>query len=182
MSKIGKQPIEIPDKVEVQLEGGMVKIKGPKGSLEKKFPKIVTIEQKDKEILVSVTRKDKMATSLHGTVRSILANVVKGVTDGWSKKLELVGTGYRAEVQGDILVLTVGYINPVKMKAPEGISFKVEKTEITVEGIDKEVVGEVAAKIRAARPPEPYQGKGIRYKDEVIKKKPGKAAKAGEAA
>lgn len=182
MSKIGKQPIDIPDKVEVLLNGDVVTVKGPKGTLEKKFPKIVELTLKDKELLVTVKRKDKFANSLHGTVRSIVNNMVTGVSEGWSKKLELVGTGYRAEVQGTTLVLTVGYINPIKIVAPTGITFKVEKTDIEVSGTDKEVVGETVAKIRGVRPPEPYQGKGIRLKGEIIKKKPGKAAKAADVA
>ena len=118
---------------------------------------------------------------MHGTYRSLLANMVNGVTEGWSRRLELVGTGYRADTTGKILNLTVGFSHPVKVDAPEGISFKVEKSDILVEGIDKVVVGQTAAKIRGIRPPEPYKGKGIRYKEEIVRRKPGKAAKAGGA-
>ncbi len=180
MSKIGKIPIQIPESVEVVIDEGGVVVKGSKGSLVRKFPRAVQVTKDDGKLVVSVKKKDKTIRALHGTVRSIVANMVKGVSEGWTKQMELVGTGYRAAVEGNDLVLTVGFIRPVKITAPSDTTFKVEKSTITISGIDKEVVGEVAAKIRAVRPPEPYQGKGIRYKDEIIKKKPGKAAKAGE--
>lgn len=182
MSKIGKLPITLPSNVEMQMENHSVKVTGPKGTLSAKFARSVNIEQKEKEITLSIKKEDKLTKSLFGTTRALLANMVKGVSEGWSKKMELVGTGYRAEVQGKNLVLNVGFSQPVKIEAPEGISFKVEKSDVTIEGINKELVGLIAARIRAVRPPEPYQGKGIRYKDEVIKKKAGKAAKAGEGA
>lgn len=176
MSKIGRQPIKIPEGVNVELDGQVVKIVGPKGEMVRRLPHGVAIELRDREILVSVKGVGKTAMSLHGTYRSILASNVKGVTEGWSKQLELVGTGFRAEVLGKTLSLTVGYSHPVKIEAPEGITFKIEKMVITVEGVDKEKVGQVAANIRAVRPPEPYKGKGIKYVDEVIRRKPGKAA------
>ena len=182
MSKIGRLAIQIPDRVEVLIDKGSVVVKGPKGSCQKSFPEIVQIKKEASELRVSVRRKDQASRALHGTARSILANMVKGVSEGWTKQMELVGTGYRAAVEGNDLILTVGFINPVKIIAPEGISFSVEKNIISISGVDREVVGEVAAKIRAVRPPEPYQGKGIRYKDEIIKKKPGKAAKGAEGA
>ncbi|MBI2103445.1 50S ribosomal protein L6 [Candidatus Woesebacteria bacterium] len=182
MSKIGKLAIQIPDKVEVLIDKGSVVVKGPKGSCQRIFPEIVQIKKEGGELLVSVRRKDKASRALHGTARSILANMVKGVNEGWTKQMELVGAGYRAAVDGNDLILTVGFINPVKITAPKGITLGVEKNIITIEGVDRGVVGEVAAKIRAIRPPEPYQGKGIRYKDEIIKKKPGKAAKGAEMA
>ncbi len=182
MSKIGKQPIPLPEKVDLELVDNVAEVKGPKGSLKLQIPRGVKVSVDERVVNVSIAKITKNNMSLHGTVRAILANMVKGVVDGWQKQLELVGTGYRAEVQGNTLVLTVGYINPVKMLAPEGIVFTVEKNIITVSGTNKEVVGEIAAKIRAVRPPEPYQGKGIRYLGEEVRKKPGKAAKAAAGA
>lgn len=166
----------MPEGVTVEISGQSVKITGPKGSLTRELARGVSAEVKDGMLLVSVKGKSISANSLHGTFRSILASNVKGVTEGWSKQLELVGTGFRAEVAGKTLTLTVGYSHPVVLEAPEGIIFKVEKTIITVEGINKELVGRVAAGLRAIRPPEPYKGKGIKYVDEVIRRKPGKAA------
>lgn len=176
MSKIGKQPIEIPAGVTADISKDEAKVTGPKGTLSINLPHAVDVKQEGNQILVSVRGNSKQMMSLHGTIRSILANNVKGVSTGWSKQLELVGTGYRAEVQGKTLVLTIGYSHPVKIEAPEGISFKVEKTFVTVEGASREDVGQVSANIRAVRPPEPYKGKGIKYTDEVIRRKPGKAA------
>jgi large subunit ribosomal protein L6 len=180
MSRIGKLPVELPETVKAEISGGTVKISGPKGELERQIPKEVGVVQKEGSLVVELKSKSKFARSLYGTIRAHLANMVKGVTDGWSKELEMVGAGYRAQVDGNKLVLTIGFSHPVEIEAPEGIEFKVEKTKITIEGIDKEKVGEVSAKIRAVRPPEPYKGKGIKYIDEVITRKPGKAAK-GEA-
>lgn len=176
MSKIGRQPISIPNGVTVAVENGNVKVSGPKGSLDLSLPRGVTVETKDNEIVVTVKGSSKFYSSLHGTIRSLINNNVKGVSAGWSRQLELVGTGFRAEVNGKTLVLTVGYSHPVKIEAPEGVTFKVEKMVVTVEGYNKEVVGQVAANIRGVRPPEPYKGKGIKYTDEVIRRKPGKAA------
>jgi len=177
MSKIGKQPIPIPEGVTVEISGTKVDVTGPKGTLSKKFSRLAVIEVKDGNVLVSTKGKTKAAMAVWGTVRSIISSMIDGVTKGWTKELELVGTGYRAEVQGNTLVLTVGYSHPINIEAPEGISFKVEKTFITVEGADKELVGQISANIRKVRPPEPYKGKGIKYKDEVIRRKAGKAAK-----
>jgi large subunit ribosomal protein L6 len=178
MSRIGKLPIKLPEGVEVDIRAENLLVKGPKGQLEKKIPQGLVVEKKDGSVLVSLKKENSALSSIYGTTRAIIANIVHGVTEGWSKSLELVGTGYRAEVVDNNLVLTVGHSHPVKINAPEGIAFKVEKTDITVEGIDKELVGQVAANIRAVRPPEPYKGKGIRYKDEFVRRKPGKAAKA----
>lgn len=184
MSKIGRLPIQIPEGVKIEVSGQTVKVTGPKGTIERHLAHGVEIETKDGQVLVSVKGKSKMHRSLHGTTRALINNDVTGVTTGWSKQLELVGTGFRAEVNGNTLVLTVGYSHPVEVKAPEGITFKVEKMVVTVEGTDREVVGQVAANIRGVRPPEPYKGKGIKYVLEVIRRKPGKAAaaKAGPAA
>lgn len=168
----------IPEGVSAQIAGNEITIIGPKGTLAKKFSRKTLIEAKDGKIVVSIKKDTKTARADWGTVRAIIANMVDGVTEGWKKQLELVGTGYRAEVQGTTLVLTVGYSHPIKIEAPEGISFKVEKTIITIEGVDKELVGQLAANIREVRPPEPYKGKGIKYLDEIIRRKAGKAAKA----
>ena len=177
MSKIGKLPIKLPEGVKVSIEKKSVKVVGPKGELELKLPREIELVQKNGEVLVEVRSKSKNSKALHGTVRAHLSNMIKGVTKGWSKELEMVGTGYRSEVSGNDLILTVGFSHPVKMEIPKELSIKTEKTSIIIEGIDKELVGQMAAKIRAIRPPEPYKGKGIKYKDEVVRRKPGKAAK-----
>ena len=184
MSKIGKQPVLIPAGVTVEVNGHTVKVVGPKGTLEKHFPPEINVVVSDGKVQVSAKGSGKYVMSLFGTTRALINNDVKGVSEGWSKKLELVGTGFKAEVMGKTISLTVGYNHPVKLEAPEGITFKVEKTFVTVEGTNREVVGQVAADIRGVRPPEPYKGKGIKYIDEVIRRKAGKAAaaKAGPAA
>ena len=182
MSRIGKLPVEIPSGVEIVLDGGKVSVKGSKGSLEKSFSDVVEFKKEENKVLISTRRSDKGAKAMHGTARAIIANMVKGVSEGWSRTLELVGTGYRADIQGNILNLVVGYSTPVKVEIPEGVNVKVEKLDIILDGADKQVVGEFAARIRKVRSPEPYQGKGIRYKDEVVRRKAGKAAKTGEAA
>lgn len=178
MSRIGKLPVEIPEGVDVKVEAGTVVVKGQKGVLEKKLPREIGVEISGNTINVIAKSKSKNSRMLHGTYRVLISNMMIGVTQGWIKELELVGTGYRSELTGDKLVLTVGFSHPVEIAKPEGITFKVEKTAITIEGIDKELVGQVAANIRDIRPPEPYKGKGIRYKDEVVRRKAGKAAKA----
>lgn len=177
MSRIGKAPVNLPEGITFEVEGRQATVIGPKGTIKTEFPREISFEKKGNQVRVSLSDSDK--TNLHGTARAILANMIKGVTEGWKKQLELVGTGYRAETDGKTLTLTVGFSHPVKVEAPEGISFKVEKSVITVEGANKEIVGQVSANIRAIRPPEPYKGKGIKYVDEVIRRKPGKAAKVG---
>jgi large subunit ribosomal protein L6 len=177
MSRIGKQPVKILEGVIAKESGREIKITGPKGTLSLEIPGTVTVEIKDDTILVTSKKETKQARANFGTIRSLIANIVDGVSKGWSKQLELVGTGYRAEVQDKNLLLTVGFSHPVKIEPPEGVTFKVEKTIVTVEGANKETVGQVAANIRAVRPPEPYKGKGIKYVDEVIRRKAGKAAK-----
>ncbi len=178
MSRVGKIPIELPEEVKVEVSARTLTTTGPKGNLTCKLPREISVEIDGKKIKVIPKGRTVKAKALHGTLRAIIANNIKGVKDGWSKKLELVGTGYRAELSGSTLVLAIGYSHPVKIEAPEGIAFEVEKTQITINGIDKELVGQIAAEIRAIRPPEPYKGKGIRYKDEVVRRKPGKAARA----
>lgn len=178
MSRIGKLPVQLPESVKVSVADKIIEVNGPKGTLKRNLPREIDVEIKGAEVFVKPKKLTKTSKALWGTWRALIANMARGVSEGWSKKLELVGTGYRAEVSGRDLVLTVGFSHPVKIEAPEDITFTLEKTIIIVEGIDKELVGKVAAKIRAVRPPEPYKGKGIKYIDEVVRRKPGKAAKA----
>ncbi len=182
MSRLGKKIILIPEGVKVENKNGQIKVNGPRGELFLKLPPNISLEMDEKNLKVRADNNNLKTKALHGTVRALIANMVKGVSEGWSKKLELVGTGFRAETSGKKLVLNVGYSHPVEIEAPEGISFRVEKSEITVEGCDKELVGLIASRIRSVRPPEPYKGKGIKYKDEIIRRKAGKAAKAQGAA
>ncbi|HKB88444.1 MAG TPA: 50S ribosomal protein L6 [Patescibacteria group bacterium] len=175
MSKIGRLPIPVSGAT-VTVDGRVVTVTGPKGTLTQKLPRAIEVEVKDGMVNVTTRGNAKSDISNHGTIRALINNNVKGVTTGWSKQLELVGTGFRADVAGKVLNLIVGYSHPVKITAPEGITFKVEKTIITVDGISREVVGQISAEIRAVRPPEPYKGKGIKYTDEVIRRKAGKAA------
>ena len=178
MSRIGKQPIQIPDKVEVKIEDDLVIVKGPKGELRQKLVPEVKVEMKDRELRVDIENKNaKKEKSLWGTFRQLINNMVVGVSAGFEKQLEINGVGYRAEVKGKELVLSVGYSHPVNFKIPDGIDIKTEKNIITVSGIDKQLVGETAARIRRIRKPEPYKGKGIKYVDEVIRRKAGKQAK-----
>jgi len=186
MSRVGKKPIEIPSGVEVKVDDNQVSVKGPKGALtyatrpevkvEVKEGKILVslLKEKEGKILVSLLKEDALA--FWGLTRAIIANMVKGVVSGYEKKLEITGVGFRANVEGQDLVLNIGFSHPVKIKAPEGISFSVGKNIITVSGIDKGLVGQIAAKIRKTRPPEPYKGKGIKYITEQIRRKEGKKA------
>jgi large subunit ribosomal protein L6 len=179
MSRVGESPVPLPSGVEVRIGRGTVTVKGPKGELSRPVPEGISLEQKDTEIRVARTGDSGELKALHGLVRSLIANMVHGVTDGFEKKLEIQGVGYRATKKGDDLELTVGFSHPIVKKAPPGISFDVpQPTKITVRGIDKELVGQTAAEIRAIRKPEPYKGKGIRYEGEYIRRKAGKAAKA----
>ncbi|MBN1168731.1 50S ribosomal protein L6 [Candidatus Woesebacteria bacterium] len=182
MSRIGKQPVEKPDSVEINLDGQTLTVKGPKGEISKKIPRQIQLRIDGGVVVVERKSNTKQNRALHGTYRALIQNMVLGVTEGWKKELEIVGTGYRAEGSDKEIILTIGFSHPVKIKAPEGVSFNVQKTDITVEGVDKEKVGQTAANIRKVRPPEPYKGKGIKYKDEVVLRKPGKAAKAAGAA
>jgi large subunit ribosomal protein L6 len=178
MSRIGKLPVPVPDGVEVTLDGLEVTVKGPKGELTRQMPEGVTLSRDDEGAVV-VTRNGESRTerSRHGLVRTLIANMIEGVTAGYSKSLELVGVGYRAAAKGSDVELQVGYSHPVLIEAPEGIAFEVpQPTRITVSGIDKVLVGQVAANIRKVRPPEPYKGKGIKYEGEQIRRKAGKAA------
>ncbi len=175
MSRIGKKPIAL-NKATVDIKGDHITVKGPKGQLERSIPELITVSLEDNEILVKRANDTKQARALHGLVRSLVANMVQGVNDGYTKTLELVGVGYRASVAGNTLTLNVGLSHTVDFVAPEGVSFAVEKnTTVKVSGIDKEIVGNLAANIRAIRKPEPYKGKGIKYAGEVIRRKAGKA-------
>lgn len=178
MSKIGQQVITIPAGVTINLENNVAIIKGPKGELKTNLSKDLDVKIDGANLTITLKKDNKAIRSLWGTTRMLIANNVIGVTEGWKKQLEMVGTGYRSEVQGSTLVLTVGYSHPVKIEAPEGITFKVEKSVINVDGIDKQIVGQVSANIRSSRPPEPYKGKGVKYVGEHIRRKAGKAAKA----
>lgn len=182
MSKIGKQPIKLPEGVTVEITGNTIVVKGPKGSLTRLVPREMEVIQKGGVLQVVPKRKSRSLYALFGTTRALINNMVIGVTQGWKKVLELIGAGYKAETTGKTLTLNVGFSHPVKIEAPEGVIFEVEKTLITIEGQDKEMVGQMAAKVRAIRPPEPYKGKGIKYQDEIIRRKPGKAAKTVGAA
>jgi|SRR6056297_86700 large subunit ribosomal protein L6 len=174
MSRIGKQPVDIPEKVNVNIDGSKVTVKGPKGEITRDFDPLFDINIEDDAVVVKRPSDSKDDRSQHGLIRSLIEGMVIGVTEGFSKKLELVGVGYNAKVQGSNLVLEVGYSHPIKIEAPEGIKFDVEKSIITVSGYDKQLVGDVAANIRETRKPEPYKGKGVKYVDEHIRRKVGK--------
>lgn len=183
MSRIGNQPIIIPDQVTVKIDGQKLTVKGPKGQLQDEFDPKITIQKKDNQLIFKRADDLKTTKSLHGLTRSLVENMIEGVTQGFEKKLELHGTGYRVKKQGQDLSMTLGFSHPVEVKAPEGIEFKVEgRDKIAIKGIDKQLVGQTAAQIRSLKPPEPYKGKGIRYQDERVRRKPGKAAKVGAAA
>jgi len=178
MSRIGRQPITVPSGVEVTIDGARVSVKGPRGSLEQTFHMDMRVLEEDGTIRVERPSDERLHRSLHGLTRTLLANMVEGVTNGYEKRLEIVGVGYRAALKGSDLELQVGYSHPVTFRAPDGIEFEVPApNRITVRGIDKQLVGEVAAEIRKVRKPEPYKGKGIRYEGEYVRKKAGKAAK-----
>ncbi len=180
MSNIGKIKIEIPENVNVELKDRILQVKGPKGELEKTLPKEISVIKEGNILKVARSLDTKRARELHGLFRSLIYNVVRGVSEGFLKKLKMVGVGYRAQLQDNKLVLSVGFSHPVEIEAVPGIEFEVEKnTLITVSGIDKELVGRIAAEIREVRKPEPYKGKGIMYEDEKIRRKAGKALKAG---
>ncbi len=178
MSRIGKRPISLPTKVTVTVDGQTVIVKGPKGELSRTLPGDVVIAQADGTVLVTRRNESRSAREKHGLCRTLVANMVEGVSNGFQRRLEIQGVGYRAQVQGKNLVLNVGYSHQVQIEPPAGVQFVVENnTNVVVSGIDKEIVGNTAAQIRAVRPPEPYKGKGIRYTGEAVRRKVGKAGK-----
>jgi large subunit ribosomal protein L6 len=177
MSRIGRLPIEVPDSVDVQVEVGLVRVKGPKGELEQRVSRDLSVEREDSRLLVKRPSDRKEHRALHGLTRTLIYNMVVGVTEGFEKRLEIQGVGYRAQLRGKALELSLGYSHPLSIEAPEGVEFEVPiPTQVIVRGIDKQAVGEVAARIRKARPPEPYKGKGVRYQGEQVSRKVGKRA------
>ncbi len=174
MSRVGKKPISIPQGVVVDIKGNEVTVKGPKGELLFSVSPFLLVEEKEGELFVTIKKESKKSKELWGTTRSVISNMIEGVTSGYTKELQIKGVGYRAEMQGENLFLKVGFSHPVEFKKVEGINFAVLKDIVTVSGIKKDLVGRVAAEIRRIRPPEPYKGKGIRYKNEVIAMKEGK--------
>lgn len=178
MSRIGKRPISIPNHVTITIEGQTVTVKGPKGELSRELPPEVMVEQQDGTVMVHRRNQSRSARQRHGLCRTLVANMVEGVSQGFQRRLEIQGIGYRAQVQGQNLILNVGFSNPVTIEPPAGIQVAVEaNTNVIVTGINKEIVGNTAARIRQVRPPEPYKGKGIRYAGESVRRKVGKAGK-----
>jgi large subunit ribosomal protein L6 len=180
MSRIGKAPIDLPSGVEVSIDGDAVVAKGPKGSLTQVLDPRISASVEDGVVSVTRENDERESRALHGLTRALIANMVVGVSAGYSKELQAVGVGYRGALKGSTLELQVGFSHPVQIEAPEGITFEVpEPTKFIISGIDKQLVGQVAANIRSVRPPEPYKGKGIRYVDEYVRRKAGKAGVAG---
>lgn len=176
MSRIGKKPITLPQGVEITVQDNMVTVKGPKGTLAQAIPQGITVSKQDDQIVVERAGDSKQDRAYHGLTRALVANMVQGVSTGFERKLELVGVGYRAQLQGKKLVINIGFSHPVEVEPPEGIEFEVPAAnKITVKGIDKQLVGNTAAVIRDIRRPEPYKGKGIKYENEVVRRKAGKA-------
>ena len=177
MSRVGKNPIAIPDGVTVTVDGPSVTVKGPKGELARDFDRDIAVRTEDGQVLVTRSSDHRRHRALHGLTRALIQNMVTGVSTGYRRTLEIIGVGYRAEMIGNKLNLTIGYSHPILVTPPEGITFSVDKqTLIAIEGISKDLVGEVAAMVRRFRPPEPYKGKGIRYTGEVVRRKAGKSA------
>ncbi len=178
MSRIGKAPITVPGGVDVAIADGSISVKGPKGELSRELPAQITVRQEEGTLLVERVDDERESRALHGLIRSLVQNMVTGVTEGFHKDLDIVGVGYRAQAKGKSLELSLGFSHPVVVEAPDGIEFVVpQPTRIEVHGIDKQLVGQVAANIRAWRKPEPYKGKGVRYVDERVRRKAGKAGK-----
>jgi large subunit ribosomal protein L6 len=176
MSRIGKIPVEIPKGVKVAVNGKTVQVEGPKGKLSHDLPSGVSIEQKDNKVIVARQRNDKQSTANHGTVRALIRNMLIGVSEGHKKNLEVQGVGFRVAIQGEKLVMNLGFSHPIEYVIPKSVKLTSAKpTEIAIEGTDKQTVGQVAAEIRSKKPPEPYKGKGIRYAGEVVKRKQGKS-------
>ncbi len=178
MSRIGKQPIELPKGVTFQVKDGTIRVKGPKGQLERPMHALITFEVKDNVVEAKRPDDSRNARAAHGLMRALTNNMVKGVSDGFERKLEINGVGYRAEIKGQQIVMQLGYSHPIEYDLPKGINGKVEKNIVILSGIDKELLGQTAAKVRSFRPPEPYKGKGIKYVEEHIQRKVGKAGAA----
>jgi large subunit ribosomal protein L6 len=177
VSRVGKEPIEVPQGVEVKIDGNQIEVKGPKGSLNRGVHPSIMLGLNDRELVVSRPSDSTLHKSLHGLTRTLVSNMVKGVTVGFQKKLEISGVGYRAELQGQSVIFQLGYSHAIVFRLPQGIAIEIEKgTRLTVSGIDKQLVGQVAAKIHSFRSPDPYKGKGIRYEGEHIRRKAGKTA------
>ncbi len=174
MSRVGKKPIQIPQDIKVKIDGDTIHVEGKKGKLSYKFLPQVEVKQEGNELIITRKAEDRFSRAIHGTTRSLIANMIEGLSKGFEKKLEIVGTGYRAQVQSNKLILNLGYSHPIEYIPPKDINISVERNIITVSGYDKQKVGQVAAEIRAFRKPEPYKGKGIKYVDEVIRRKVGK--------
>ena len=174
MSRVGKKPIQIPQDIKVKIDGNTIHVESKKGKLSYQFLPQVEVKQEGNEIVVTRKAEDRFSRAIHGTTRSLIANMVEGLSKGFEKKLEIVGTGYRAQMQGNKLVLSLGFSHPIEYTPPKDISISVERNIITVSGYDKQKVGQVAAGIRAFRKPEPYKGKGIKYVDEIVRRKVGK--------
>jgi len=180
MSRIGRLPITVPSSVDVTIDGRQLTVKGPKGTLSRSLHPDITVSREDDNLVVTRPTEQKTHKQLHGLTRTLVNNMVLGVTDGYRKGLEITGVGYRATLNGRKLTLNLGYSHPIEIEPPEGISFEVENpTRLAVVGIDKELVGQIAAQVRSTRKPEPYKGKGVRYAGEVVRRKAGKAGKIG---
>jgi len=179
MSRIGRKVLPLPKGVTLAQKEGSVSVKGPKGELTKAVPTGVTIKAEADKITVLRVDDERQNRARHGLMRAHLANMVKGVTDGWTRELEINGVGYRAEVKGETIIFALGYSHPVEFKLPKGVTAKVDKNKVTLASADRDLVGQIAAKLRELRPPEPYKGKGVKYAEEVIKKKVGKAGATG---
>ena len=180
MSRIGRKAIEIPKGVTLDIKPDMISAKGPKGSLSMRRHAAIDVKQEGNELIFSRRSEDKPARAAHGLMRALTANLITGVNTGFTRQLEINGVGYRAEVKGQTVVLTLGFSHPIEYKLPEGVSAKVDKNIVILSGIDKQVLGAAAAKIRSFRPPEPYKGKGVKYVEETILRKAGKAAGKGK--
>lgn len=178
MSRIGKRPVALPSGVSVNLSGSSVQVKGPKGSLSGDIPGVIQLEVADDEVRLLRPDEKKETRALHGLARALVANMINGVSEGFRKELEIQGVGYRADVAGKVLKLALGFSHPVEMAIPEGITVSVEENRVRLEGADRQAIGQFASEIRAMRPPEPYKGKGVRYADEQIRRKVGKAGAA----
>jgi large subunit ribosomal protein L6 len=177
VSRIGQSPIPVLEGVTVEIKKNLVKVKGPKGELDQKVDPSITVKMDDGAVVLSRPTDNRQHRALHGLFRSLIANMVTGVSEGFSKRLQIVGVGYRAEMKGNSVVFQLGYSHPIVLTPPDGIEIKIDSpTDLTVSGISKELVGLIAAKIRSLRPPEPYKGKGIRYWDESVRRKAGKSA------